>query len=395
MSMLVSRLLRHSGCSWTVVCADDGTKPDPGLDGLPGSERLRRIVIPFREKPLRLLVRRALGRMGKGEILERPDIYSSWIPAAARTALEALERGQSGVLATFASPMSCHLAGLRVKQRMPSLRWIAYFGDPWARNPMATRGRLSERSSERMEARVIEAADLLVFPCEEAARHSLERYRAGTAAKARIATHGYEESLFPAPSTLQAGGDLVFSYLGGMYASRGPGPLLDALSALARKSPSELSGVRVRLIGRGVVESGSLPVGIPPGLISFSPEVPYRESLRLMRESDALLLLDPSSPGSGVFLPSKLIDYIGAGRPLLGLCQQGASARILGEMKAWVAPLGDVEASACALAALLEFIRARDRGAHWGDSAVRSRYSAEEAGRTFMGLVKSLEARRR
>jgi hypothetical protein len=43
--------------------------------------------------------------------------------------------------------------------------------------------------------------------------------------------------------------------------------------------------------------------------------VGYQESLKLMSEADALLVIDAPADQS-VFLPSKLIDYIGAGRPI-------------------------------------------------------------------------------
>ena len=51
---------------------------------------------------------------------------------------------------------------------------------------------------------------------------------------------------------------------------------------------------------------------LPPGLVTVRPRVPYDESLRLTRDADALLVVDAPSAEPSVFLPSKLVEYIGA-----------------------------------------------------------------------------------
>ncbi|GMA57920.1 hypothetical protein GCM10025858_24230 [Alicyclobacillus sacchari] len=51
----------------------------------------------------------------------------------------------------------------------------------------------------------------------------------------------------------------------------------------------------------------------------------------MMRQSDVLLLIDaPSANGRNPFLASKLIDYLGAGRRILGITdKQGTAANLL------------------------------------------------------------------
>ncbi|GMA50015.1 hypothetical protein GCM10025857_13720 [Alicyclobacillus contaminans] len=55
--------------------------------------------------------------------------------------------------------------------------------------------------------------------------------------------------------------------------------------------------------------------------------VTYFESLNLMTKSDVLLLIDaPSKTGINPFLASKLVDYLGAGKRILGITDEKGTA---------------------------------------------------------------------
>ena len=57
------------------------------------------------------------------------------------------------------------------------------------------------------------------------------------------------------------------------------------------------------------------------------------KSLKLMATSDLLLVVDGPDDLS-VFLPSKLIDYLGAQVPILGIVPPGAAAKLLARLDA-------------------------------------------------------------
>ena len=56
-----------------------------------------------------------------------------------------------------------------------------------------------------------------------------------------------------------------------------------------------------------------------------------------MKESDLLLIIDAPAKISP-FLPSKLIDYIGANKPIFGITPQGTSQKLITEMGFLTAP---------------------------------------------------------
>jgi glycosyltransferase involved in cell wall biosynthesis len=86
--------------------------------------------------------------------------------------------------------------------------------------------------------------------------------------------------------------------------------------------------------------------------VELVPHVPRRESLRLQRESDVLLLLIPEADGRGRgVLSGKVFEYIAAERPILAVVPpDGAAAKLVQDTGAGVvAAADDVDAIRSAL----------------------------------------------
>ena len=105
-----------------------------------------------------------------------------------------------------------------------------------------------------------------------------------------------------------------------------------------------------------------------------------------MIEADALLVLDAPAEAS-VFLPSKLIDYIGARRPIFGITPPGVSASLIRELGGEVADPGDAHAIADGLSRVIRSLRRGEFRDSWGDESVRARYSASVVARRMEDLI--------
>lgn len=388
MSVVTWRLLRYCGRDFSVVTGDDGRPGDAGLLPLSTAGALRVLPVPFREAPVHLLARRILYRSSLSQLLQIPDIYRPWaVPAAG--ALLSMKPVAGDILVTFASPMSTHLSGLEAVHSVPGLRWAAYFGDPWVTNPMIRRIAPARRLHARLERAVVETADLLVFPCSEMRDLTLSGYPARIHEKARVVTHGWEESLYPGTVPPRSGGPFVVRHLGSLYGSRSPSDLVSAILLLMERSPAVLERLRFEFYGP-LQKDVDLP-GLPQGLVTFLPQVPYLDSLALMASADALLVITPSEMESGAFLPSKLIDYVGAGRPVIGICRPGACTGLLERLGGWVCATGSPASVADGLVSLAENLQgAGSRATAWGDPEVRASLRAEETGRVFGGFLEEL-----
>ena len=179
------------------------------------------------------------------------------------------------------------------------------------------------------------------------------------AGKMTSITNGYDPEEFevnPVPPLSRSTIEIV--HTGTIYASRSPNPLLEAVEHL---DPAALAGrtLRVRFIGCLVYEDQKNEIenqvrALVNASVSLEGQVPFLRSIRAMVEADLLLLLD--TPGRRAGVPSKLYEYIGAGRPILALAELDSDvAWVLREsgVAHRIAPPLDVEAIRRGLTELL------------------------------------------
>ncbi len=104
-----------------------------------------------------------------------PDSERPWAERAAKAILSNRLVERDDVLITFGQPMSDHLAGLKIKQRL-GVPWIAHFSDPWSDSPYLSRVPLVRFRMRRMEGKVVEAADRLLFTSKETVDLVMRKY---------------------------------------------------------------------------------------------------------------------------------------------------------------------------------------------------------------------------
>ena len=317
------------------------------------------------------------------EAIRSRDAALYWWRRAAERIAAAYVPKPTDLLVTFGQPMADHLAGLRLKRNF-GMKWIAHFSDPWADNPFLT-GSFTRRRARKMEAQVVKSADALLFTSPETVDLVMAKYPDTWRRKAHVLPHAFEAGLYP--DAKPGGNELVLRYVGNFYGNRGPEPLYRALLVLREREPELFGRIRVELVGDISPRHRQSAAfdGLPPGTVRIVPPVDYRKSLELMRSADLLLSIDAPFESS-VFLPSKLVDYIGAERPILGITPPGAAARVIREMGGWVAHPDNPEEIADALkSALAE--SASNRGASWGNPETRRRYSAAAVAGAFEAIM--------
>ena len=90
------------------------------------------------------------------------------------------------------------------------------------------------------------------------------------------------------------------------------------------------------------------------GIVEFSGRVPFAESERGAEAADVLLVIDAPAD-ENLFLPSKAIDYLPAGKPILALTPlRGATADLMRSLGYPVIAPEDEEGIATAIDALLQ-----------------------------------------
>lgn len=249
-----------------------------------------------------------------------PDYACLWWFAAAPAAKRlCLAKGYAGAI-TVSHPFTSHLVGLTLKRRFPSLRWVADIGDPFSlpagapQNNLALYAALNRWIDGRVCARA-DAMSVTVDSCRDA------YVSAFPACRDRIRVIpplcGGESASRPAARVLPARGNgglnLVFS--GRLYrALRRPDYLLALIARLVEKNPA----IHLHLFGDLNDCAGALsPYGPLVGRnIHLHGVQPRGVVLSAQREADILINIGNDSAYQ---LPSKVIEYIAAGKPILNI----------------------------------------------------------------------------
>ncbi len=396
-SIQVARLLAHIDSETVLFCADEpSARIDTTIEPEAEAQLKECIRVPVLAKPRGQLVDRLLHRFARGIWNRRhlvPDQYAAWGSDVVRRVLEYLEGADFApdVLVTFAQPFTDHVVGLELKERL-GLPWLAHFSDPWVDNPFTPFDAKTKALNLKLERSVAEKADILVFTSVETVEIFHRKYPAGLRTKARVLPHSY--TVRPHCSgNGRTDGPVTVRYLGNFYGSRSPRPLVAGLTHLHQHDSKVLENIRFELIGSGdAFEVGRMADSLPEGLLSVSPSVSYRESLDLMDSADALLIIDAPAETS-VFLPSKLVDYIGAGKPILGITPEGTAADLIAELGGIVADPSELDKIASGLKRLIQTLierRESTQGGPWGDASVRERFTAQRVSREFIGILRDL-----
>lgn len=293
-----------------------------------------------------LMVRRA-STIGRRVLV--PDENVTWNATAIPKAIAVARREGIDVVLTTSPPGSVHLIGAAVK-RATGAKWVADLRDSIALHPHRSTQGVGARAKQKARASIAHLVARRADAIVTAADAITEETR-GLSPRARVVTiaNGSDFDDFAGLEYRRAD-RLRLTHTGSFFGHRDPKPFLRALNA------SGLDDVAVRFVGdfrpgdREFLDS--LELGDRVELIDY---VPRRESLRLQKESDALLLLIPEAGGRGRgVLSGKVFEYLAAERPVLAVVPpDGAAAQLIRDTGAGVvAPPEDVDAIRDALVAL-------------------------------------------
>jgi hypothetical protein len=330
---------------------------DPDLMKLrPTGVREHRVWSPEGSLPIRLVKRFGFTRELFHRFLEPRK--SEWV-LSARWTLRKLRGSDFDVVLSCSQPHANHLLGRWIQKRT-GLPWVAYFSDPWIGNvyskPMSTR---ALQWNIRQEADVLAKADRILFTSQEMLNSVAERYPHEVTQKLGVLPHCFVPAWFGGEGSAREhdpNRPVVFLHTGHFYGPRTPTPFFKGIEELHKRGRIE-GPVRFEFYG-SMKEDHRRYVDRPGlrELVGVHEPVGYLDSLKLMRRSDVLVVID-APVGNGeesVFLPSKLIDYLGSGREILGVTpEKGATARFLKGKGFTTCPGDDVERVAEAIAAAI------------------------------------------
>jgi glycosyltransferase involved in cell wall biosynthesis len=284
-----------------------------------------------------------------GRRLLVPDENVTWNATAIPKAISIARSEGIDVVLTTSPPGSVHLIGAAVK-KATGAKWVADLRDSIVLHPHRSNegaaAFVKEKSRAGIARLVARQADAIV-----AAADAIAEETKALEPRGRVVTiaNGCDFDDFAGIEYARAD-RFRLTHAGSFFGKRDPKPFLRALAE------SGLEDVTVRFLGdfrpadREFMESLGLE-----DRVELIDHVPRRESLRLQRDSDVLLLLIPDAGGRGRgILSGKVFEYLAAERPVLAIVpEDGAAARLIRDTGAGVvAGPEDVPAIRDALVAL-------------------------------------------
>jgi hypothetical protein len=317
-AILLGKLLRHL--------------PGQGLDVslLTGADAggLRGIHL-YRYQPRGRLVSSIMARLSPASFALQTRLVHHGAFAAMRRM--ATERQVQAVM-SFANPYTMNILGAQLC-RSNAVPFIAHYSDPFVDSPYQPQPERIREGRLAAERQVLGQADVVVFVNERLRDWVLQRHPDGVVRRTEIIPHSFERALYPENLPGRKRPYLLIRHIGALYGPRNADNFLKALEVLRNNDPDIFNHLRAEFIGAdlyGADNDFSSQVhghGLE-GSVAIRPVVPYAESLGAMVDADLLLNID-AGEGAPIFLTSKLIDYLGAGRPVLCLTQPGSPSDLV------------------------------------------------------------------
>jgi hypothetical protein len=286
------------------------------LSALPGRSRMSR---------LRTLLSRVLVLE---HLLSFPDRKAGWFFPLIYRLRSLLRKERFDIVFSSSPPHSMQFAILVLRKLVPFV-WVSDFRDPWTIPARGGNG-LSRAVQTWMEKQVLRNSDAIIANTE-GNKAALEAHFGGAVrGKITVITNGFDDAeQFAGGSTPSGVRDADLVYTGAIY--RGMlRPYVAAMEHLLREGTHELPRLHVY----GAVpwyEDGSVVEREVAERIVFKGRVSYEESLRVMTEARALLLLLPQGDEFATWVPSKLYAYLLSSAPILALAPEGDATRVLRE----------------------------------------------------------------
>ncbi|PCN44872.1 glycosyl transferase family 1 [Brevibacillus laterosporus] len=262
-----------------------------------------------------------------------PDDQILWYPEALKVGREIMRKHRIDVIFSTSGPVTNHLVARKLAAEF-GCKWIADFRDPWTQNMHRSGIAWRERLEERMEAKVMKQADVITTVTATFAENFQTKYPA-TANRMELIYNGFDKADFAKLTPAHTAPDRFHAaYAGILYQKRNPRLLLGAIKELIDEGLVDQQEICLSFAGvfdyPGYTENRDCveQLGLQK-VVRVLGNLPHKEALGLMSGADALLMIGDVTPDAGAYIPGKLYEYMGVGKPILALNMPGEATEII------------------------------------------------------------------
>lgn len=247
-----------------------------------------------------------------------PDPRVFWVRPSVKFLKKYLKENPVDLMVTTGPPHSMHLIGAGMKKYFPEIPWLADFRDPWTEIDFYHRLKLTplaDKIHRGMERKILQSADV-VTTVSPYLKQTTEKI-AGR--KVEVIHNGFD----PEDFDFKVDPDyshFTLSHFGAFNRDRNPSALWKALGMLKNENPEFGMKLRIQLIGQtdDTILRDLEREGLGDHLVLIG-HMKHREGLKLLAESQLLLLPLNDAPNVRGILPGKMYEYMALRRPILAI----------------------------------------------------------------------------
>lgn len=240
-----------------------------------------------------------------------------WYSRKAKKQLDKLnEKNKIDAVISFSSPIESHFASRKFRKENPDVRWVAYFGDPFANPQFRKNIFVSMKTLENIQNSIVESADYVLMTDEIYKKWNGKYVHCGE--KTASLPYVLKKDIFRNSSCTEIDFDsskIHVVYAGAFYKDiRNPEYALKVFDKATKKSE-----IVLHLFSQGncgdIIEKYSRKSG---GKIIDHGTVSKEELLSVYEKADILLNIGNSTDA---YNPSKVFEYISTCKPIISFYQ--------------------------------------------------------------------------
>jgi len=245
-----------------------------------------------------------------------PDPKVYWVKPSIKFLSKKIQEEEITHIVSTGPPHSMHLIALGLKKRLPNLKWIADFRDPWSELDLLEDFKLSQKSRKKyqeLEREVLESADTTLTVSEA----WVESFKRLGSSNVQLITNGFDEEDFVEEE--KKNDNFVIGHFGLLNHLRNPKNLWKALNDICEEDPEFKDKLEIRLSGNidtEVLQSITQNFHLKNKVLHLE-YLSHKEVLNQYYQSSVLLLLLFNSKSGKGNYPGKIFEYFAAKRPIL------------------------------------------------------------------------------
>lgn len=260
-----------------------------------------------------------------------PDNKKSWAKRAYEKARELLKKEHFDIIFVTIPPYSSFVYAAKLKEEFQIPLFVDY-RDLWLGNHFAFYPTPWHKiKHKKLEYKALHETNKIITINRRIKEKLLTTYNFLNFNEIVIIPHGFDPADFEGEIPKHnLTGKIKLTYSGIFYESVTPVYLLNAFKELSIERPDITAKYQLEFIGHLRNENKKLVGQL--GLTDFVNEVGYLEhieAVKRIRQSDVLWMMIGNSPNSDTISTSKLFEYFGSKKPILGCVPDGVAKSAL------------------------------------------------------------------